>query len=624
MFHPQPTPFASSPCFASELPSNGIGFALGFGIPPPPQLRTSRPRAAAGPESRYLYAGGGSSSGPSPSEAAPNQPQPHGNHLQHNHNHHHHQNHNNHSHSQLQQHFHFPHHQAGSHPHHQQPHHHHHHHHHHRPLSYRPASASAMDDHDMAAQQEAAKDYQPVLEGPLVGDKTSSNAITHEYAKADQVYVEKTMALPQTYSHYRPIQGDGNCGWRAIGFSYLEKLIETTDRDAIQAETARLISYNQMLATVGGYNFFEDWSDEMMRLMRDLSDLAANPTAARATLMQNWNTRSIESALIYYLRLLAATYLKSNAETYDPFVPGGQGVSSYCSQSIELPDREIEHLGIVALANILLQPAGLALEIAYLDLSPGSQVNHHRFTDETPGQRPPPPGRTIYLLYRPDHYDILYRALQEATPPAPEPVNVFRADIGPPHEARIAGNNASLAAFSTVDFGAALSMIPGLSAVSPSVDAFSPPQSSWAASFVASAAADDARQTATATAHTPTSQSPTTSGPLGPSPPMLSGGALGMDAPQKQAPLFRTAGDVAAAAGGYPIRFSPVQYDYEKKNSFSRESSFQVKTNTFKNSIWNRAHYGNPDFHPEEWSPDDESVDGRAAGKRRGKKEREA
>lgn len=480
-----------------------------------------------------------------------------------------------------------------------------------------------MDDHDMAAQQEAAKDYQPVLEGPLVGDKTSSNAITHEYAKADQVYVEKTMALPQTYSHYRPIQGDGNCGWRAIGFSYFEKLIEMADRDAIQAETARLISYNQMLATVGGYNFFEDWSDEMMRLMRDLSDLVSNPTAARAMLMQNWNTRSVESALIYYLRLLAATYLKSNADTYDPFVPGGQGVSSYCSQSIELPDREIEHLGIVALANILLQPAGLALEIAYLDLSPGSQVNHHRFTDETPGQRPPLPGRTIYLLYRPDHYDILYRALQEATPPAPEPVNVFRADIGPPHEARIAGNNASLAAFSTVDFGAALSMIPGLSAVSPGVDAFSPPQNSWATSFVAAAVADDARQTATATAHTPTSQSPTASGPLGPSPSMLAGGALGMDVPQKRAPLVRTAGEVAAAAGGYPIRFSPVQLDYETKNSF-REPSFQVKTNTFKNSVWNRAHYGNPDFHPEEWSPDDESVDGRAAGKRRGKKEREA
>lgn len=92
-----------------------------------------------------------------------------------------------------------------------------------------------------------------VTQGPRVGDKTPIDAITAEYAKADPVYVAKTMvssssirparpvcavhlvlyrppagclshrsglvlisrqALPQTYTHYRPVKGDGNCGWR--------------------------------------------------------------------------------------------------------------------------------------------------------------------------------------------------------------------------------------------------------------------------------------------------------------------------------------------------------------------------------------------------------------------------
>lgn len=70
----------------------------------------------------------------------------------------------------------------------------------------------------------------------MVGDKAPIAAIADEYAKADPVYVEKTMvsvaaeprptakctitnipclkALPQTYAQYRPIKGDGNCGWR--------------------------------------------------------------------------------------------------------------------------------------------------------------------------------------------------------------------------------------------------------------------------------------------------------------------------------------------------------------------------------------------------------------------------
>lgn len=87
-------------------------------------------------------------------------------------------------------------------------------------------------------------------------------------------------------------------------------------------------------------------------------------------------------------------------------------------------------------------------------------------------------------------------------------------------------------------------------------------------------------------------------------------GGLAMDA-QSRAALAQTA--------GYPIRFSSMQLEYdESKNSF-REPTFQVKTNTFKNSVWNRAHYGNPDFYPEEWSPEEENVDGRTAGRKRGK-----
>lgn len=67
-------------------------------------------------------------------------------------------------------------------------------------------------------------------QGPLVGEKRSSHAITEEYAKADPVYVAKTAvgisasltgliltvckALPRKFSHYRSVLGDGNCGWR--------------------------------------------------------------------------------------------------------------------------------------------------------------------------------------------------------------------------------------------------------------------------------------------------------------------------------------------------------------------------------------------------------------------------
>jgi hypothetical protein len=65
-----------------------------------------------------------------------------------------------------------------------------------------------MAGNDMEAQEALARDFQPALEvgwgckwdvinaefkqGPLVGEKKSSRAITEEYAKADPIYVAKT------------------------------------------------------------------------------------------------------------------------------------------------------------------------------------------------------------------------------------------------------------------------------------------------------------------------------------------------------------------------------------------------------------------------------------------------
>jgi hypothetical protein len=143
------------------------------------------------------------------------------------------------------------------------------------------AAQGRMEDFvadDLAAQEAAAREYQPQLQvtcfptsksidelvtaaaaelrpvvlgwanilaatkGPLIGDKTPSHAITEAYAKADPAFVAKTVvsiveddmlfvklpdsqrstsltrlcvqSLPQTFPQYRPVLGDGNCGWR--------------------------------------------------------------------------------------------------------------------------------------------------------------------------------------------------------------------------------------------------------------------------------------------------------------------------------------------------------------------------------------------------------------------------
>ncbi|KAF9770866.1 hypothetical protein IL306_011520 [Fusarium sp. DS 682] len=482
--------------------------------------------------------------------------------------------------------------------------------------------------HDMAAQQAAAEDYQPVLEvyrthfhalGLAVGNKVSSDVITHEYAKADPVYVEKTIALPQTYSHFRPIQGDGNCGWRAIGFSYFEKLVESGDQAKIEGEVARLLSMNHLLGSVGNYPFYDDWSDEMFDFLREVAQNVGNPQYAHSLIHAKWNDPVASSNIIYYLRLLTGTYLKLNAAKYDPFVTDGGGVEAHCRQCVEIPNREIEHLGMSALAEVLLRPANFVLEIAYLDRSAGTQVNQYRVPEELNGQDANTLGPIIYLLYRPDHYDILYKA---------PTMQVLRVS-GFTHNTNITTDQANLGQYSTMNFDA-LSIIPGFSntgamgglaqlappPASSAPEQFSPVQQSpWMSSFPESLPATTPRVA-------PPQPPPIMASPQPPTPPAsISGSSAIAPSPAMVAAPGPQSSLPMRGASNYHIRFSPVQLDYDEGKSNFPESTYQVTTNTFKNSIWNRAHYCNPNFHPEEWNPDDEHTDGRVSSKRKSKKE---
>lgn len=99
-------------------------------------------------------------------------------------------------------------------------------------------------------------------------------------------------------------------------------------------------------------------------------------------------------------QLLTSAWMKTRAENYLPFIVGT--VADYCSSQIEPYQIEIEHVGMNALIDVLVKPAGFAVEILYLDRSPGLEVNTHRF-EETGANGMPmyPDAPTIYLLYRP-------------------------------------------------------------------------------------------------------------------------------------------------------------------------------------------------------------------------------
>jgi ubiquitin thioesterase protein OTUB1 len=324
---------------------------------------------------------------------------------------------------------------------------------------------------------------------------------------------------------------------------------------------------------------YEDMREEVAFLMNDIETAMRNQGDAMAVLEQKFNDLNVANHLLYYLRLLTSSWLKGNPEAneYLGFIPEEIGILGYCQNYIELPGREIEHLGVMLLYNVLLKPCGMVIEIAYLDRTPGSAVNTYRIPDSANGRDVSTLGPIIYLLFRPDHYDILY---PHPAPAAPLDIQVNRVSF--PHEHHLSPNMPSLQNFTEVDMSA-LAMIPGLGlnpgapslAVPPpsSLGSLSPsPQSPWMPTPFTEPLPIRQQQTELK------QEQPT---------PILRAVSVLPQPVQRQTPS---------------VRFSEYCHPQLVENDTWRETCFT--TSTFKNSHFNTAHYNNPNFQPEEYRPD--------------------
>ncbi|EON67664.1 hypothetical protein W97_06807 [Coniosporium apollinis CBS 100218] len=262
--------------------------------------------------------------------------------------------------------------------------------------------AARMDylqpEEELAHLQKLSNEYQPEVTGPLVGERQPSSVLRTEYANGDAVYVAKTSALAGTYSHYRTCRGDGNCGWRAIAFSYFETLIRLGSRNKFYEEETRLRSLSSMLNAVGFKEYiYEDFAEEAFDLLCNLA-AARSVENADVSLLSFFNDESRSIALIMYFKFLTSAWIQTHPEKFEPFL--NQDIRSYCEE-IGRPNCEIDHVGVTALVDVLVMPAGFAVEILYLDRTSGTEANMHRFDPLDELGLPLTHPLTLRLLYRP-------------------------------------------------------------------------------------------------------------------------------------------------------------------------------------------------------------------------------
>ena len=100
--------------------------------------------------------------------------------------------------------------------------------------------------------------------------------------------------------------------------------------------------------------------------------------------------------------MIVAAWIQDKANIYEPFVLGettANSIADYCKNYLEMHTVEIDGIGISALCDAVLNPAGLAVKIKYLDTSPGAEANTHSLGPLDLNDLPVENLPTIWLLY---------------------------------------------------------------------------------------------------------------------------------------------------------------------------------------------------------------------------------
>uniref|UniRef100_A0A8C5R3H6 Ubiquitin thioesterase n=1 Tax=Leptobrachium leishanense TaxID=445787 RepID=A0A8C5R3H6_9ANUR len=227
-------------------------------------------------------------------------------------------------------------------------------------------------------------------QSPLLSARFDLSVLYQEYAVDDQVYQDKIKDLNKRYTHIRRTRPDGNCFYRAFGFSYLESLLE----GGPELERFKEVSLHSKEDLIKqGFTEFtiEDFHNTFMDLIT-LVDKRPPVTE----LLSAFNEQTVSDYVVVYLRLLTSGHLQRDSLFYQHFIEGGRSVKEFCQQEVEPMCKESDHIHIIALSQAL----NVSIQVEYMDRGEGDSTVTHVFPEGSSPQ--------VFLLYRPGHYDILY------------------------------------------------------------------------------------------------------------------------------------------------------------------------------------------------------------------------
>nr|KAF6388193.1 OTU deubiquitinase, ubiquitin aldehyde binding 2 [Myotis myotis] len=224
----------------------------------------------------------------------------------------------------------------------------------------------------------------------LISEKCDILSILRDHPE-NRIYQRKIQELSKRFIAIRKTKGDGNCFYRALGYSYLESLLGK-GREVLKFKERVLQTPNDLLTA--GFeehkfrNFFNAFYSVVELVEKD---------GSVASLLKVFNDQSASDRIVQFLRLLTSAFIRNRADFFRHFIDEEMDIKDFCTHEVEPMAMECDHIQITALSQAL----SIALQVEYVD-EMDTALNHHVFPEAAIP--------SVYLLYKTSHYNILYAA----------------------------------------------------------------------------------------------------------------------------------------------------------------------------------------------------------------------
>ncbi|XP_006516248.3 ubiquitin thioesterase OTUB2 isoform X1 [Mus musculus] len=224
----------------------------------------------------------------------------------------------------------------------------------------------------------------------LISEKCDILSILRDHPE-NRIYQRKIQELSKRFTSIRKTKGDGNCFYRALGYSYLESLLGKS-REILKFKERVLQTPNDLLAA----GFEEHKFRNFFNAFYSVVELVEKDSSV-SSLLKVFNDQSSSDRIVQFLRLLTSAFIRNRADFFRHFIDEEMDIKDFCTHEVEPMAMECDHVQITALSQAL----NIALQVEYVD-EMDTALNHHVFPEAAIP--------SVYLLYKTSHYNILYAA----------------------------------------------------------------------------------------------------------------------------------------------------------------------------------------------------------------------